>query len=293
MILVTGGSGFLGLNLVKRLFEKYKDIKVRTISRSEYDIQKLKWQIANPRLETVIGDIKDINAAEFALKDADTVIHLAAMKHIDICEDNPLDAVAINVIGTINLLKCFTGDTFIGMSTDKALEPSGCYGATKLLQEKLILSQGKDKKKNRFMIVRSGNIFASRGSVLDKWRNQLKKNNEIVITDLQMTRYFIDVDVLADFIINIMEKGKNGCVYVPNQRCVVLADLVQAFIEIYGNKDTKIKATGLRKGERPHEILYLPNEAVITKMSSRSSKDVEKMSIKEIKELLLKAKERL
>jgi len=294
MILVTGGAGYLGSNLVKRLLERYPDIKIRTISPSEFDIQKLKWRINDSRLETLLGDIRDTNTVEFALKDADTVIHLAAMKHIEICEDNPVDAVTTNVYGTINLLKYFTGKTFIGMSTDKALEPIGCYGATKLLQEKLILSQAKSAKNKRFIIVRSGNIFASRGSVLDRWREQLKKNNEIIITDLQMTRYFIDVDALADFIIDIMKNGKNGCVYIPKQVCVTLADLVKAFIEVWGNKNTKIKELGLRKGERSHEALYLASEKnIVTDMDNISSQNAAKLSIKQIKPYLLKAKERM
>jgi UDP-N-acetylglucosamine 4,6-dehydratase len=294
VILITGGSGYLGSNLVQRLLERYSDVKVRTISRSEFDIQKLRWRSNNNRLETLLGDIRDTNTAEFALKDIDTVIHLAAMKHIDICEENPLDAVTTNIYGTINLLKYFTGDTFIGMSTDKALEPSGCYGATKLLQEKLILSQGKSAKNKRFIIVRSGNIFASRGSVLDRWREQLKQNNEIVVTDLRMTRYFIDVDALADFIIDIMKNGKNSRVYIPKQICVTLSDLVKAFIEVWGNKDTKIKELGLRKGERSHEILYLSNEDnVVTEMENISSKNATKINIKKIKQYLLKAKERM
>jgi UDP-N-acetylglucosamine 4,6-dehydratase len=113
MILVTGGSGYLGSNLAKRLLERFPDIKVRTISRSEFEIQKLRWQLNNPRLETLLGDIRDTSTAEFALKDIDTVIHLAAMKHVDICEENPLDAISTNVSGTINLLKYFTGNTFI------------------------------------------------------------------------------------------------------------------------------------------------------------------------------------
>jgi UDP-N-acetylglucosamine 4,6-dehydratase len=294
MILVTGGTGYLGSNLVKRLFEKYSDIKIRTISPSEFDIQKLKWYINDSRLETLLGDIRDTNTVEFALKDADTVLHLAAMKHIEICEDNPIDAVTTNVYGTINLLKYFTGKTFISMSTDKALEPIGCYGATKLLQEKLISSQAKSAKNKRFIIVRSGNIFASRGSVLDRWREQLKKNNEIIVTDLTMTRYFIDVDTLADFIINIMKNGKNGYVYIPNQVCVTLADLVKAFIEVWGNKNTKIKELGLRKGERSHELLYLASEKnVVTDMDNISSQNAAKLSMKEIKQYLLKAKERM
>lgn len=294
MILVTGGAGYLGSHLVKKLLERHSDKKIRTISRSEFEIQQLRWHLTDNRLETLLGDVRDDNTVEFALKDVDTVIHLAAMKHIELCEDNPLAAVTTNIYGTINLLKYFTGKTFIGMSTDKALEPIGCYGATKLLQEKLILSQAKSAKNQRFMIVRSGNIFASRENVLDRWREQLKKYNEITVTDLQMTRYFIDVDTLTDYIIDIMKNGKNGRVYLPKQVCITLADLVKAFIEVWGNKNTKIKELGLRNGERPHEILYLARENnVVTEMDNISSEKAKKISLKEIKRYLVKAKKQM
>ncbi|MHB8104030.1 MAG: polysaccharide biosynthesis protein [Dehalococcoidales bacterium] len=293
MILVTGGTGFLGSHLVKKLLERYKKQKIRTISRSEYEIQKLKWQSDNSRLETMFGDIRDERAVEFALRDIDTVFHLAAMKHIEICENNPLDAVTTNVNGTINLLRYFAGSIFIGMSTDKASDPNGCYGVTKLLQEKLILQHAKTAKKQRFMIVRSGNIFASRGSVIDRWIKQLQEINEILVTDLRMTRYFIDVDVLTDAMLNVLEKGKNGRIYIPPQRCIVLSDMVQAFIEIWGNKDTKVKKIGLREGEKLHETLYTPDKALVTEMENKSSEDAEKISIAEIKKLLQKAKVRV
>lgn len=293
MILVTGGTGYLGSHLVKKLLERYHDTKIRTISRSEYEIQKLKWQSDNSRLETIFGDIRDTSTVEFVLKDVDTVIHLAAMKHIDLCEENALDAVTTNVYGTVNLLKYFTGHTFIGMSTDKASEPSGCYGATKLLQEKLILAQGRTAKKKRFMIVRSGNIFASRGSVIDRWIKQQLSNNEILITDLRMTRFFIDIDMLTDFIIDTIKNGENGYIYIPPQRCVTLADLVQAFIEIWGNKETKVRKIGLREGEKLHETLYSPDKAIVTEMKNISSQHAKKIDIKEIKKLLIKTKDRL
>jgi UDP-N-acetylglucosamine 4,6-dehydratase len=293
MILVTGGSGYLGSHLVKKLLDRFSDINIRTLSRSEYEIQKLKWQSANKRLDTVFGDVRDASCVEFVLRDVDTVIHLAAMKHIDLCEENAMDAVTTNVNGTINLLKYFSGKTFIGMSTDKASEPSGCYGATKLLQEKLILGQGRLHKDKRFMIVRTGNIFASRGSVIDRWLKQQLSNNVILITDSRMTRYFIDVDVLTDSIIDTMQNGKNGFIYIPKQSCVTLNDLVQAFIEIWGNKDTKVKKIGLREGEKLHETLYSPDKAIVTEMENISSEHANKMSIKDIKKLLLKTKDRL
>ena len=286
IILVTGGSGCLGTALVPKLLKKHNDVKVRTISINENEIQRLIWLCNNNRLEPVIGDIRDTDVLRLALRGADSVIHLAAMKHVDFCEANPLETTTINVVGTINLLKCFEGQTFIGMSTDKALEPSGCYGATKLLLERLVLERAKYDENKRYMIVRSGNIFASSGSVVEKWRRQIETSNEIVATSLEMTRFFTSADTLAEFIIEVMEKGSNGNVYVPLQKAIVLRDLADAIIALWGNKDTKVRLVGLRKGEKEHEKLFISGEKVVTELKNDSSQSVEKMSIEEIADLL-------
>jgi len=285
-IVVTGGSGCLGNALVPRLLKKYPDVKVKTISTNENEIQRMIWLCNSNRLEPVMGDIRDTDILRFALRDANSVIHLAAMKHVDFCEANPLEAIRINVVGTINLLKYFEGETFIGMSTDKALEPSGCYGATKLLLERLALERAKHDENKRYMIVRSGNIFASSGSVVERWRQQIETSNEIVATSLGMTRFFTGVDTLAEFIIEVMEKGANGNIYIPRQKAVVLRDLADAVTAFWGNKDTKVRVVGLRKGEKEHEKLLLSGEKVITELKNGLSQSAEKMSTEEITDLL-------
>ena len=285
IILVTGGSGYLGTHLVQKLIEKYADMKVRIVARSENEIQRVMW-ICNNRLEPVIGDIRDTNVLRFALRNVDTLIHLAAMKHIDFCDTNPLEATTINVIGTISLLEYFEGQTFIGMSTDKALEPRGCYGATKLLMEKLILERAKRSKNRRYMIIRSGNIFASSGSVIEKWRRDIETSNEIVVTDLGMTRFFVSADTLSEFIVEVMEKGLTGRVYIPLQKAIVLKDLATAVMAFWGNKDTKVRVAGVRKGEKQHEKLFLSDEKVVTELENDSSRNVGKMDIEEITNLI-------
>ncbi|HEY4712533.1 MAG TPA: polysaccharide biosynthesis protein [Dehalococcoidia bacterium] len=286
-VLITGGGGFLGRHLIKGLLSKYSDIEVIALSRDENDTTETIVYCDSDRLKPIIGDIREIDTLKYAMRGVDTVIHLAAMKHVDFCELYPSEAIAINTIAAMNLLKLFTGDTFIGMSTDKAIEATGCYGATKLLLEKLIVEQSRKDANRRYMVVRSGNIFGSSGSVIEKWRHQIKQSNKITVTSLEMTRFFINVKALADFIIEIIERGESGKIYVPFQKIATLEDLAKAIIELYGNKKTRLEIAGLREGEKVHEKLFSPFETnVVSNLKSASSQTGERLSIEEIKDWL-------
>jgi len=287
-ILVTGGSGFLGRHLIRRLLDKYQDSEIRAISRSENAIQRLRIECHSDRLIPIVGDIRDTDSLEYAMRDANTVVHLAAMKHIDLCEMHPNEAISINVAGTKNLLGLFRGTTFIGISTDKSVEATTCYGATKLLAEKLILEQAKKGKKGRYIVIRAGNIFGSSGSVIERWQREISKNNEISITNPEMTRFFINVKTLVDFIIEIMDTGESGHIYIPYQKSIVLSDLAKATLDVYGNKATTQKLCGTRVGEKLHELLFTEGERVTSYLSSNCSLNSERLSVEEIKAWLTK-----
>ena len=283
-VLITGGSGFIGWHLVRKLLMENKDVKVRTISRSESDILRMLTECPTENLVPIIGDIKELGTLEHALKDVDTVVHLAAMKHIDFCQHYPGEAIATNVDATKNMLELFEGTTFIGMSTDKAVQATNCYGATKLLMETLVLNKAKEDSNKRHIIIRSGNIFGSTGSVLDKWRQQIKQRNAMTITNTDMTRFFINVGVLVDYILEIVDKGENGKIYIPYQKALTLGDLVQAFVETYGDGHVKTETMNMRPGERMHEILLAEGEEqVVSNLESRNSKDAPKITVEEIK----------
>jgi UDP-N-acetylglucosamine 4,6-dehydratase len=283
-VLITGGGGFLGRYLIKRLLDKYSDIEVRALSRHEKEMTETIVHCDSDRLKPIIGDIREIDTLKYATRGVDTVIHLAAMKHVNFCELYPSEAITTNTIAAMNLLKLFAGDTFIGMSTDKAIEATGCYGATKLLLEKLILEQSRKDAARRYIVVRSGNIFGSSGSVIEKWKQQIKQSNKITVTSLEMTRFFINVNTLADFIIEIIERGESGKIYVPSQKVATLEDLAKAVIELYGNEKTRTEVTGLREGEKVHENLFSSFETnVISDLKSKSSQNGERLSIEEIK----------
>lgn len=287
-MLITGGSGFLGRRLVKKILHKYQGLEIGTVARDGEGIIRLLSVCASDRLRPFIGDIRNEEVLQFALRDVGTVVHLAAIKYINLCELSPAEAITINVNATANLLRLFKGSTFISMSTDKAVESSSCYGATKLIVEKLTLAEAGKNADKRFMVVRSGNIFGSSGSVIENWHRQIKLNNEIIVSHPDMTRFFVDVNTLAEFIIAVLEKGENGRIYIPLHSTIQLGDLAQAFIGLYGNKKTAIKEVGRRQGEKMHERLFMPGENVVTDMKHISSEQGEKLSLDEIKAWLQK-----
>jgi UDP-N-acetylglucosamine 4,6-dehydratase len=283
-VLITGGGGFLGRYLARALLDRYSDIEVRAISRHERDMTETMVHCDSHRLRPIIGDIREIDTLKYAMSGVDTLIHLAAMKHVNFCELYPSEAIAINTIAVMNLLKIFAGNTFIGMSTDKAIEATGCYGATKLLLEKLVLEQSRKDSARRYMVVRSGNIFGSSGSVIERWIHQIKQSNKITVTSLEMTRYFINVNTLADFIIQIIERGESGKIYIPFQKIATLEDLAKAVIEVYGNEKTRMEIAGLREGEKVHEKLFSSFETnVVSNLESESSQTGERLTVEEIK----------
>ena len=261
-ILITGGSGFVGRALIQELLKKYPDVQITSLSRSEGTISRLLMECNDRRVNIEMMDIRDAQAVRGALRGKDTVIHLAAMKRVDLSEQQCHEATTINVVGTLNLIDAFQGETFILMSTDKAVEPCNCYGATKLISERLLLERArKSSDGTRFMIIRCGNILGSTGSVMDIWKTQIEKTNEISVTDLNMTRFYTTVEGVVNLYIAVMERGENGMLYfTPNGEPQVLRDMVDRAIKLFGNEKTKINIIGLRDGERMIERMRSDHE---------------------------------
>ncbi len=261
-ILVTGGSGFVGRHLIRSLLNRYPNVEVTSLSRSEGGISKLLSEVSSPRLNLRMADIRDYDSVRCTLKGKDTVIHLAAMKRVDLCEEQCEEAATINILGTINILKGFDGDTFILMSTDKAVEPCNCYGATKLVAERLVMQRASDSTNGqRFMVIRSGNVLGSTGSVLDIWVSQIRLNNEITVTDPNMKRFYVSVDRVAELYLAVLEKGENHKVYfTPQGDPTVLKDVIAEALKVYGNEQTRVRYIGLRQGERMEEKMRSRDE---------------------------------
>lgn len=264
-VVVTGGAGFVGRHLIDELLRRYPEIEITSLSRSEGTIARLVTECCSNRLSVVMGDVRDAETMKEVIAGADTVVHLAAMKRVEFSEQHCCQAVTTNVAGTINALSAFSGETFLLMSTDKAVEPTNCYGATKFLAEKLVLAQAARQAGHaRFMVIRSGNITGSTGSVLEIWRHQIARENEITVTDPRMTRLFVSVDEVVALIVAALEFGETGKIYVtPRGEGVVLGDFAREAIKLYGNENTRIRMVGRRPGEKLHEKTHVADEANI------------------------------
>ena len=244
-ILVTGGSGFLGQALLSRL-----NGDIRIVARDEGDLVMTKQRF--PLVEIVTGDISDKFILKKILKDVDIVYHLAAFKHVGLAEQQSYQCVNTNLIGTMNLLNYFQGQTFLAISTDKAAQVTGVYGATKLLMERLIAEYEKLNSDIKYRVVRYGNVLYSTGSVLVKWKKILQEGGELIVTEPNATRYFWTINEAIDLIEDCLENATSSSPYCPEMKSIKIADLLEAMQVKYG-RASSIKVIGLQKGENFHE----------------------------------------
>ena len=263
-VLITGGTGSLGVALTKRLLQENVDT-IRIFSRNENKQLEMDSKFHDDRLRFLLGDVRDYNRLTRAFEDIDIVFHAAALKHVPIIEYNPFEAIKTNVIGSQNVIDaCLEEDVekAICVGTDKAVSPLNTYGATKLLMEKLFITASnylkKERHKTKFIAVRYGNVLGSSGSVIPKFINQIKNNEKITITNSNMTRFSISMDEALDFILKATEIGKGSEIFVPKLRAYSLMDVKDALFDLLGKTDEQI--VGIRPGEKLHEILINNDE---------------------------------
>ena len=263
-VLITGGTGSLGIALTKRLLQENVDT-IRIFSRNENKQLEMDSKFHDDRLRFLLGDVRDYNRLTRAFEDIDIVFHAAALKHVPIIEYNPFEAIKTNVIGSQNVIDaCLEEDVekAICVGTDKAVSPLNTYGATKLLMEKLFITASnylkKERHKTKFIALRYGNVLGSSGSVIPKFINQIKNNEKITITNSNMTRFSISMDEALDFILKATEIGKGSEIFVPKLRAYSLMDVKDVLFDLLGKTDEQI--VGIRPGEKLHEILINNDE---------------------------------
>lgn len=256
-LLISGGTGSLGKTLLKILTTKYKPKGIRIFSRDELkqSILKTEYKDCEIPIAFIIGDVRDFEQVTRAFNGVDIVIHTAAMKQIDTCENNPLEAVKTNVDGAVNIIKASIINKVskvMNVSTDKATEATTLYGATKMVAEKLFIDADvyTAGRPPHFASCRYGNVLGSRGSVIHAFKKQVETDGVLKITHPDMTRFFISLPEVAQFLINAIMAMKGGEIFIPRMKAMKITDIARYFYT-----DNEIEYTGLREGEKLHEIL--------------------------------------
>ncbi len=334
-ILVTGGTGSLGKTLVRRLLtgEIGKPARITVFSRDEAKQHFMRleflhretatddiiYQNSQNLLNFRIGDVRDCSALLAAMREADVVFHAAALKQVPSCEYFPFEAVLTNIFGAENVVKCIRENNLsvekvVGISTDKACKPINVMGMTKALQERILIEANRDCSNTTFTCVRYGNVIASRGSIIPLFVEQIQKNQALTVTLPEMTRFLLSLDKAVDTVFAAIRNGNRGETYVPKVLAAKITDVAKALM---GEKDLPINFTGIRPGEKIHEIMVSEEECfrtvergdyyvilpvlpelrdkteVLTVLENEYSSKDNNISVEELKELLGNANEEI
>ncbi len=266
VILITGGTGSFGNEFLKILLKNYKPKKIIIYSRDEFKQFMMQENFSvkkYPSLRYFLGDVRDLERLKMAMNGCDFVIHAAALKQVPTAEYNPMEFVKTNINGAENVIHAAISqkvDKIIALSTDKAANPINLYGATKLASDKIFIAANNivGNQKTKFSVVRYGNVFASRGSVVPYFKKLLsEKKNFLPITDKRMTRFFITLDEGVNFVIQSFKSMIGGEIFIPKIPSIKIIDLAKAMAP-----NVKIKEIGIRPGEKIHELMC-PNESAV------------------------------
>ena len=261
-ILITGGTGSFGKKFVEIALKNYKPKRLIVYSRDELKQYEMAQTYNDACMRYFLGDVRDYSRLESALKDVDICIHAAALKHVPLAEYNPMECIKTNIHGASNVIEaCLkTGvKHIIALSTDKAANPINLYGATKLCSDKLFISANNIKGSNpaKFSVVRYGNVFGSRGSDVPFFLKLISNGEtELPITDVDMTRFFISLDMGVTFVISNLKRMHGGEIFVPKIKSIKITELAKAMAP-YEN----FNIIGKRAGEKLHEVMISEDDA--------------------------------
>lgn len=264
VVLITGGTGFLGRALTKAILQ-YNPQSIRLFSRDEVKHHNVQEMFKNdPRLRNLIGDVRDVDRIKRAVRKADIVIHAAALKRLDILEYNVAEAIKTNIIGTMNVIDaCLEADVkkVVFVSTDKACSPVNTYGACKFVGERIFTESNYNKGGATpiFTCVRYGNVLESTGSVIPFFTSKIMDNQKIPLTDKRMTRFIISPDQAVELIFKALKYAIGGEVFIPKLPAFKILDLIDVLKEKC-QKDTEIENIGIRPGEKIHELMINNSE---------------------------------
>jgi len=263
-ILITGGTGSFGKKFIEIILAEQNPKKVIIYSRDELKQFEMQKVFTDNRLRYFIGDVRDKERLMRAFNGVDYVVHAAALKQVPAMEYNPTEAIKTNIMGAMNIIDAAIErgvKKVIALSTDKACNPINLYGATKLCSDKLFVSANSysGQSGTRFSVVRYGNVVGSRGSVVPFFKEKAKEG-VLPITDGRMTRFWITLEQGARFVIKNFERMHGGEIFVPKIPSMNILDLAKAV-----GPDCRLKAVGIRPGEKLHEVMISEDDARSTK----------------------------
>ena len=263
-LLITGGTGSFGNAVLNRFLNTDHFKEIRIFSRDEKKQNDMRIEFKNEKLKFYIGDVRDYNSIEPALRGVDYVFHAAALKQVPSCEFFPMQAVKTNILGTENVIAASIANKvtkIICLSTDKAAYPINAMGISKAMMEKVAIAASRNIPNNTTTIclTRYGNVMASRGSVIPLFIDQIKKGNILTITDPNMTRFLMSLNDAIELVLFAFEHGNQGDLFVNKAPAGTIDDLAKALKELF-KADNEIKVIGTRHGEKLYETLCTREE---------------------------------
>lgn len=265
-LLITGGTGSFGQKMLS-YFIKNTDIEqVRIFSRDEEKQDRMRNNFKDSRIKYYIGDVRNYDSINNALRGVDYVFHAAALKQVPSCEFYPMEAIRTNVEGANNVLEaCAVNQVknVVVLSTDKAVYPINAMGMTKALMEKLMVAKSRTvpSESTTFSATRYGNVMASRGSVIPLFIKQCKENKPLTITDPNMTRFLMSLEESVELVLFAFSNATTGDIFVQKAPASTIYDLAIAIKKLF-NSNSEIKIIGTRHGEKAHETLVNREEIV-------------------------------
>ncbi len=294
-VLITGGAGFFGQGMARRLIASDEISRVAIYSRNEWNQAVMAEDFGHdPKLRCLIGDVRDYERLMVAMRGVDLVIHASALKRVQVGEYNPTEMCRTNIDGAINVIQAARAAgvlAVVALSSDKAAEPLNCYGATKLVSEKLFLAANNTQGPAgpAFSVARYGNVAGSTGSIIPIWRRRMQQDLPLIITNKDCTRYWMTRDQAVDMV--LWCAGRTG-IHVPNLKAYRVADLAEALAPGH-----PVKEIGLTPGEKLHETmvsageihafnLFHPPGTDIKRTEAMTSENAPRMTVNEIREAL-------
>jgi UDP-N-acetylglucosamine 4,6-dehydratase len=263
-LLITGGTGSFGTAVLKKFLNT--EIKeIRIFSRDEKKQHDMRVELNNSKVKFYIGDVRDYQSIWNALEDVDYIFHAAALKQVPSCEFYPVEAVKTNILGTENVLNAAISrkvKKVVCLSTDKAVYPINAMGISKALMEKVMVAKSRVSGETILVGTRYGNVMASRGSVIPLFYDQIQNNNDITVTNPEMTRFMMTLEDAVDLVLYAFKHGNSGDIFVQKSPASTIGELASAMIKIY-KSNSNIKVIGTRHAEKLYETLLAKEEVII------------------------------